>query len=127
MSNFLDIINKIPSKKYTFQISTVLSIDKSVNFNSEIEKVLILKGKIYLYMGEEKNIIQVYDCKLFKLISTFKLPFIPRILDIIEENSLILYNNNMLYYYTFNLKEHQLDFKFLISNIYIFKFLSIKK
>jgi hypothetical protein len=78
-------------------------------------------------LGEEKNIIQVYDCKLFKLISTFKLPFIPRILDIIEENSLILYNNNMLYYYTFNLKEHQLDFKFLISNIYIFKFLSIKK
>ena len=123
----MDIIDKIPSKKYTFQISTVLSIDKSVNLNSEIEKVLILKGKIYLYMGEEKNIIQVYDCKLLKLISTLKLPFAPRILDIIEENSLIIYKNSFLYYYTFNLKEHQLDFKFLISNIYIFKFLSIKK
>jgi len=123
----MDIKDKIPSKDYTFQVSASLSIDKSVNFYLEIEKVLILKGKIYLYIGKEKNIIQVYDCKLFKLISELKLPFIPRILDINEENSLILYKNNVLYYYTFNLNEHQLDFKFSISNIYIFKFLSIKK
>ena len=125
--NFMEIKDKKPSKEYTFQISTALYIDKSVSFYSEIEKVLILKGKIYLYMGEEKKIIQVYDCKLFKLISSLKLPFIPKILDIIEENSLILYKSNILYYYSFNLTEHHLDFKFLISNIYIFKFLSIKK
>lgn len=104
----MDIKDKIASKDYKFQKSTALRIDKGVSFYSEIEKVLIIKGKIYLYIREEKNIIQVYDCKLFKLISTLNLPFVPRILDIIEENSLILYNNNVLCYYTFNLKEKKL-------------------
>jgi len=127
MSNYIDIVNEAPAKNYTFQISTSLFIDENVDFSSEIEKVLIVKGKIYLYMGKVKNIIQVYDCKLFKLISVLELPFVPRILDIIEKNSLILYKNNFLYYYTFNLKENQLYFIFLIKEIYMFKYLSIKK
>ena len=71
--------------------------------------------------------MKIYDCLTFKELSILKLPVKPRIFEITEENSILLYSNNLLIYYTFDLEENKVNFKFYITDIYLFKYLPAKK
>ena len=123
MKDFEKTLNNITTKESLFQKNFIFN--KSLPKYKEIDEIIIIDGKIYVYIIDNK--IKVYDCISFKEISTLELPFKPSVMEIIENDSLLIYINRQVYFYKFNLKENKLKFKFYFPDIYFFTYLYKKK
>ena len=113
-------LSKLSVKFNSFQINTIL--------NTELDKLKIIDGKIYLYVIDDS--IKVYDCITFKEIATLKLPFVrkkPMMLDITENETLLFFAAEKLYFYKINLKESKLTFLLYLSDLKHFCYLKNKK
>lgn len=99
--------NKNNIKNKSFQIKTILK----ENFfdNNLLDKIKIIKENIYVYR-KDNMIIKVYNCITFKKISNLKLPFIPKLLEITEKKTIVLFSDNKIYFYKINLKKNELKF-----------------
>jgi hypothetical protein len=96
--------------------------------NTELDKLKIIDGKIYLYVIDDS--IKVYDCITFKEIATLKLPFVrkkPMLLDITENETLLFFAAEKLYFYKINLKESKLTFLLYLSELKNFCYLKNRK
>ena len=116
MKDFEKTLNDITTKESLFQKNFIFN--KSLPKYKEIDEIKIIDGKIYVYIIDNK--IKVYDCISFKEISTLELPFKPSVMEIIENDSLLLYINRQVYFYKFNLKENKLKFKYYFPDIFFF-------
>ena len=114
MKDFEKKLNDISTKESLFQKNFIFN--KSLPKYKEIDEIKIIDGKIYVYIIDNK--IKVYDCISFKEISTLELPFKPSVMEIIENDSLLIYINRQVYFYKFNLKENKLKFKFYFPDIF---------
>ena len=113
-------LSKLSVKFNSFQINTIL--------NTELDKLKIIDGKIYLYVIDDS--IKVYDCITFKEIATLKLPFVrkkPMMLDITENETLLFFAAEKLYFYKINLKESKLTFLLYLSDLKHFCYLKKEK
>ena len=120
------LINNKENKDYEAEIISVLKLD-NINYNpyAELENPIIYNKKLYLVVNS--NIIKIYNLLTFKEILNLEFPIIPKRIEIIDEEHILLYRSNNLYCYRINFKEKKLEFKFYISDIYMFKFLYRRK
>ena len=120
MLNFADLKDDSKDKIYKFQCSTILNIKAELEKNS----IKIFNQKMFLYFKDKT--IKVYNILSLKQIFNKFLFFTPRAIDIINSNSVLLFDKNKLYYYKINLKEKKLNFKFYISDVFMFKYIPDK-
>lgn len=127
MESLTEKIGDIPNKESSFQVSSILKVDlgKYSNYIHERKEIFFFNKYIYLYMDDQT--IKIYDNNTFKEISTINLPFIPKCSEIIEENIILMYKNEKLYLYKYNLKQNQLNFMFFVRNVLKYNYLSKKK
>ena len=112
------------TKDLNFQKS---SFNTKFTMQIKAERIKQINGNLYLYVFRES--IKVYDSKTFKLKADLKLPFIRKepLLDILDNEVLIYFAAEKLYFYKINLEENKLEFMHYLSNICNFLFLSKRK
>ena len=116
-------INNLPIKECSFQKNS--EFKKKMPKYKEIDKIQIINENLYIYILD--NAIKVYDCLTFKEKAVLELPFTPSIMEITDNNSIILYADDKLYLYKYNLDEGKLNFVFYLPDIYFFSYLYQKK
>ena len=112
-------LKDIKPKNIDFQITTVIKGN-----NEDINSLKVINGNIYVILYGGK--IKVYNLK-FKEIAKLELPFKPSVLEITEENTIVAFEDNKLFFFKFNLKENKLDFLHFLSEVYHFCYLKKKK
>ena len=116
---FKESLDKLKAKINSFQINTVIKLDA--------DKLKIVNGNLYVYLSNDS--IRVYDCKAFKEIANLKFPFKRKklIFEILENETIIIFADNKLYFYKINLKQNELSFLYYLSEIYNFCYLKKRK
>ena len=103
------------------------SLNVNLTIKIKAERIKQINGNLYIYIFRES--IKVYDCKSFKLKADLKLPFIRKepIFDILDNEVLIYFAAEKLYFYKINIAENKLEFMHYLTNICDFLVLSKRK
>lgn len=107
---------------HNFKLMLKITLDRGDSIDNDS---IITKDK-YIFLYNYPNIIKVYDCIKFKRIALLKLPITPVKYKIIDFNYILIYSRNKLFFYSINLLESKLIFKFIIPDIFLFTYLNEK-
>lgn len=124
MESLKEKIGDITNKESSFQVSSIFKVDLGKNYAYERKEIYFFNK--YIYFMDDQT-MKIYDNNTFKEISTINLPFIPNYSEIIEKNIFLMYKNEKLYIYKYNLKQNQLYFMFCVRNVLKYKYLSKRK
>ena len=98
------LLNKKPYKDYETEITAILKLDKNhYNPYIELENPIIYNKKLYLVLTDK--IIKIYNLLTFKEILKLEFPIIPKRIEIIDQEHMLLYQSNNLYCYKINFKK----------------------
>ena len=120
------LINNKTYKEYETELISILKVDNNhYSPYEQLENPIIYNKKLYLVLTG--NIIKIFNLLTFEEILKLEFPITPKRIEIIDEEHLLLYQSNNLYCLRIDFQEKIFEFKFYITDIYMFKFLYKRK